>query len=308
MSEELHRICSSCKVDKPVSQFYKDVRKSLGVSHKCKTCKNADIANLRLRRANTEKVIPEEKRCPRCETVKSCKEFSNSKVCKDGLYPYCKICAKAMIVARQTMNASNPIILDVSGTKTCITCNIEKPYTAFRINNKTADSISQSCTECLPKNNWTKEKQAASEKKYRMNNPEKIREKERRHAQNINRRVRNSLNKRIVESLSAHRNYKTNKTVIYLGCDIPYLRKWIEHLFKEGMTWGNYGQWHLDHVKPCASFDLTIDEEIKICFSWKNLQPLWAKDNQSKNDKIDTLMIQKHRELADTYEKENILS
>jgi hypothetical protein len=213
-----------------------------------------------------------------------------------------------MIIARRALTTQNQIILDVSGTKTCITCNIEKPYAAFRINHKTTDSISQSCTECLPKNNWTKEKQAASEKKYRMNNPEKIREKERRQALNINRRVRNSLNKRIVESLSAHRSYKTNKTVIYLGCDIPYFRKWIEFLFKEGMTWENYGQWHLDHVTPCASFNLTIEEEIKHCFSWKNIQPLWAKDNQSKNDKIDTPMIEKHRELADAYENKNILS
>jgi hypothetical protein len=44
--------------------------------------------------------------------------------------------------------------------------------------------------------------------------------------------------------------------------------------------------WHIDHVKPCASFDLTKDEEIKECFCWKNLQPLLADENISKSDKV----------------------
>lgn len=52
------------------------------------------------------------------------------------------------------------------------------------------------------------------------------------------------------------------------------------------MAWDNYGEWHIDHRKPCASFDLS-KEEIKRCFHYTNLQPMWAKDNQSKSDSYD---------------------
>jgi len=73
-----------------------------------------------------------------------------------------------------------------------------------------------------------------------------------------------------------------------LGCDIPFLRAYIERQFQDGMTWENrslYG-WHIDHIRPCASFDLTNPEEQKKCFHYTNLRPLWAKDNLSKGAKL----------------------
>jgi hypothetical protein len=45
--------------------------------------------------------------------------------------------------------------------------------------------------------------------------------------------------------------------------------------------------WHIDHIKPCSSFDLTKEEEQRKCFHYTNLQPLWATDNRKKADKID---------------------
>jgi hypothetical protein len=70
-----------------------------------------------------------------------------------------------------------------------------------------------------------------------------------------------------------------------LGCSISDFRKYLEKQFSEGMTWDNHGfnGWHIDHIKPCASFDLTIPEEQQKCFHYSNMQPLWAQDNLSKS-------------------------
>ena len=52
------------------------------------------------------------------------------------------------------------------------------------------------------------------------------------------------------------------------------------------MNWNNIGKWHIDHIKPCKSFDLTKSDEQKKCFHYTNLQPLWALDNIKKGAKI----------------------
>jgi hypothetical protein len=79
---------------------------------------------------------------------------------------------------------------------------------------------------------------------------------------------------------------KSASTVELIGCSIAELRKHLESQFKLGMVWDNYGEWHIDHIRPCSSFDLMDTEQQKICFNWKNLQPLWAKENLIKGDKV----------------------
>ena len=71
----------------------------------------------------------------------------------------------------------------------------------------------------------------------------------------------------------------------YVGCSIDKLKKHLSSQFTEGMSWENYGEWHIDHIRPCASFDLTKEEEKYKCFNYSNLQPLWAKDNLKKGAK-----------------------
>ena len=70
------------------------------------------------------------------------------------------------------------------------------------------------------------------------------------------------------------------------GCSLEKLKQHLESQFTEGMTWDNKGDWHVDHIKPCASFDLTNPEEQKKCFHYTNLQPLWALDNMKKGAKL----------------------
>jgi hypothetical protein len=60
----------------------------------------------------------------------------------------------------------------------------------------------------------------------------------------------------------------------------------IESMFSEGMSWDNYGEWHMDHIIPCSHFDLSIKSQQLECFNYKNMQPLWAIDNIRKGDRI----------------------
>jgi hypothetical protein len=77
-------------------------------------------------------------------------------------------------------------------------------------------------------------------------------------------------------------------TVELLGCSPSELRQHLESLWQEGMSWSNYGLygWHIDHKRPISSFDLSCEEQAKQCFHYSNLQPLWAKDNLAKSNKI----------------------
>lgn len=70
-----------------------------------------------------------------------------------------------------------------------------------------------------------------------------------------------------------------------IGCSIEQLLEHLESQFQDGMTWDNYGEWHIDHIKPCAMFDFTKEEDQRECFHYTNLQPLWAEDNLRKSDK-----------------------
>lgn len=75
---------------------------------------------------------------------------------------------------------------------------------------------------------------------------------------------------------------KTGKTMELTSCSKEDHIKHLESQFTDGMTWENYGKWHIDHIRPCSSFNLEDPEEQKKCFHWTNLQPLWAIDNLKK--------------------------
>jgi hypothetical protein len=70
----------------------------------------------------------------------------------------------------------------------------------------------------------------------------------------------------------------------YAGCTKEELRDWIEHQFQDGMSWSNKGEWHLDHIIPCSYFDLQNQSHQKVCFNWRNIRPLWARENICKGD------------------------
>lgn len=81
-------------------------------------------------------------------------------------------------------------------------------------------------------------------------------------------------------------NKKSATTEKMLGCSYEFFKTYIEQKFPENMGWHNMGEWHIDHIKPLASFDLSDIEQQAIAFHYTNHQPLWAKDNISKGAKM----------------------
>jgi hypothetical protein len=130
---------------------------------------------------------------------------------------------------------------------------------------------------------WRKanpDKHAASKAKWRRNR------RAQRRPEDI---ILSSLRRRLGEAVRLKHGHKSANTVALLGCTIPELRARLESLFAPGMSWDNYGPltWHIDHIKPCAKFDLTQPDQQRACFHYTNLQPLWAEDNILKGDKYD---------------------
>lgn len=82
---------------------------------------------------------------------------------------------------------------------------------------------------------------------------------------------------------------KSQKTRDLLGCTPEKFKKHIESMFKPGMSWKKRYLIHIDHIRPCSSFDLSKPEEQAKCFHYTNLQPLWAHENLFKGAKIQQL-------------------
>jgi hypothetical protein len=93
------------------------------------------------------------------------------------------------------------------------------------------------------------------------------------------------MRSRVRNAIMLNKGTKSDKTFELVGCTADELKSQLEGQFTTGMTWDNYGEWHVDHIKPCAKFDLTLDSEQRACFNHTNLQPLWAEDNLKKADK-----------------------
>jgi hypothetical protein len=98
-------------------------------------------------------------------------------------------------------------------------------------------------------------------------------------------RLIHTLRRSLAKSLRLEGVRKSQRTVKYLGCSFDAFRKYIEARFVEGETWENYGRlWHLDHVRPLASFNWTHDGDASAKAAWHytNLQPMLARENESK--------------------------
>ena len=142
------------------------------------------------------------------------------------------------------------------------------------------------CRKYYQKN---KEQILEQQKEYQQNNKEKVAGHKRKY--DI-KRAENDPFFRIIKNYRRRiwdvykHNIRSNTTLELLGCSPEELAQHLEKQFQPGMTHDNYGEWHIDHIRPIASFDLSDPEQEQECWHYTNLQPLWAKDNLSKGDKL----------------------
>lgn len=87
-------------------------------------------------------------------------------------------------------------------------------------------------------------------------------------------------------ALSRQFTRKSARTVDLIGCTPTELKAHIESLFVPGMSWANRNLWHVDHIRPLASFDLRDPDQQRTAFNWKNLQPLWSEENRKKGARL----------------------
>jgi len=129
-------------------------------------------------------------------------------------------------------------------------------------------------------------------KNYRKEHQEKIKKQEKEYKKNklnkdINFKLSHYLRVRLNHAIK--NNSKFISVIKLLGCSIEQLKKHLKKKFKKSMSWKNYGLWHIDHIRPCCSFDLRKKKEQRKCFHYTNLQPLWAEQNFAKR-KFDNLI------------------
>lgn len=250
----MKKYCVKCKTEHFVENFYKNLAASDKLSSYCKDCSRQESRKyVEKQKSKSEKVdAVSEKRCWKCNVVKQIDAFSKDRTKSSGRSTTCKSCSNQRSKEFREENENYAV-------------DYNKSYY---------------------KANETRLKQAA--KVYARNNREKLiiarRKYEKFKLQNdqiykLTRYLRDNLRK----GLKKGGLQKNCRTIEILGCTIEEFKLHLEEQFTEGMTWENYGEWHIDHKKPCAAFNLKCESEVKKCFHYTNHQPLWATENRLKN-------------------------
>ena len=263
--EPVSRTCNQCGVEKPIDAFH---RKGKYRVYVCKECTHGHV---------------EYKVCRKCCVEKNVSEFGKTEDSRDGYRYYCNKCRKAeRLINRDTINAQRRILRQQ---------NLEEEREkAMGYYWKNHDEVRKKQNNYREKN---REAILAKERKYKNEKRDEINANYREYVRNrrktdINFKLRGNLRNRVKDVISRGKYKKSAHTMELLGCTVDFLKKYLESKFVEGMNWQNYGNgWHIDHIIPCASFDLSKPEEQRKCFHFSNLQPLWAVDNIRKGAKTE---------------------
>lgn len=184
----------------------------------------------------------------------------------------------------------------------CYDCGLE--FERFR--RRLSDDGKLRCKKCSANKGYKRysgtDKKKACQKRYRNSDKGKLHYKEivtksesfrkaqrnyqnKAYNENTNYKLCKTLRNRLRDVLKNDR--KLGLAVRNLGCTIEELKRHLEDQFQEGMTWDNWGEWHIDHIIPLSSFDLSDREQLLKACHYTNLQPLWAKYNILKSNSKD---------------------
>jgi len=263
------------------------------------------------------------KKCNNCGQSKSAAMFHKNNFAKDGLFNECKDCRK--IIAKNNYQKAKENSVVKVAEKRCAKCYEIKSSNKFYRDVTTFDGLKYSCIECC--RNYKKikyeqnseqikakrklkyrenpEKDKASSLKWYHKNAKKVISRVKKWCKDNPERHKININKSDRKRLSTPRGRLNNNVSCLMRASLKYGKdghRWeslvpytinnlilhLESKFTEGMSWENYGKWHVDHKIPMSAFNYTKPEhdDFKKCWSLKNLQPLWAKDNISKGAKL----------------------
>jgi transposase-like protein len=246
------KTCAGCHETKDYSEFHRNAGKKDGYATRCKSCrKQYSIENREAIRAY-KKAYRDENR----ESIREAKKQY-----------YIEHRDSILEGRKQYYNENHDSIIES-----------KKQYY-----NENHDSILESKREYYVEN---RESILQGRKQYYIENREPIIARITQYTldrlkRDMNFKIRYNLRNRVYNAL--HGTLKSDTTMKLLGCTIPLLHEWMEFQFYDGMDWDNYGEyWHIDHVMPCSSFDLTDPEQQKECFQWSNLRPKHVKERQTR--------------------------
>lgn len=221
--------------------------------------------------------------CPTCKQDKELTEFTKNKSRKDGYQRECKECCHTHHNKHYHSKKSPRLKENLKeGYKICTSCKQELLLMRFNKQKGGRFGVSGECKSCLFSRNKIWKENGG---KQWENNWAKVQRKI-----NPQWKLKANLRGRYLDAIKRHTTGgKVNKhhsAIELIGCDIQFYKQYLEQQFQSDMTWENHGVvWEIDHIKPCASFDLIHSNQQKECFHYSNTQPLYYSDNRSKGDK-----------------------
>lgn len=237
--------------------------------------------------------------CTKCSQTKPLTEYYRDRSRLTGRQPQCKACRyKPVDIDRRRTTTS----LDC-GTKVCRDCDqpFEPPnprykqarcpscYNAHRRSTYVRKRKPPTPQVIEQRKQRIRERARERARRARLENPEKIRAQERasrrKRRQDPKRRLRDNITSLVCNAMSRQGYTKQSRTQEILGCSYDEFVVWIESQFSEGMTWSNRELWHIDHRVPISCAE--NEAEVVFLNHYTNLQPLWARDNQSKFTTVD---------------------
>lgn len=242
-----------------------------------------------------------EKKCSACGITKPANDFNRDSSSKTGLKSQCRLCATEGTRKWRKLNAAHEKEYRISyyashseqqkeTARTWHANNIERSHDNSKKWYKENKVKRRKYNEKYRTEN--KERLAQLRKLKQIENPEKVKminkASSRKRLSNPRERLSNSMRVGVHKSLSLGEK-AGRKWESLVGYTSDQLKTHIEKQFLPGMTWSNYGKWHIDHRIPISAFNFGTTEDIdfKQCWSLRNLRPLWALDNLRKFNKLE---------------------